>query len=73
MTATDFFTCQAQLQAEARLALSQAKEMARMQMEVERQKLKTSPITEMVRNSLEKVMNKSTSAETDMCRSFHPS
>ncbi|KAL0273902.1 UNVERIFIED_CONTAM: hypothetical protein PYX00_006469 [Menopon gallinae] len=55
MTATDFFSCQAQLQAEARLALSQAKEMARMQMEVERQKMKTSPITEMVRNSLEKV------------------
>lgn len=55
LTEADFFACQAQLQAEARQALSQAKEMARMQMEVERQRLQTSPITEMVRYSLEKV------------------
>lgn len=31
---TDFFTKQARLQTEARMALAQAKEMARMQMEV---------------------------------------
>ncbi|XP_030760137.1 uncharacterized protein LOC115885376 [Sitophilus oryzae] len=52
---TDFFTKQARLQTEARMALAQAKEMARMQMEIERQKQKKSPITEMVRHSLEKV------------------
>lgn len=51
----DFFARQARLQAEARMALAQAKEMAHMQMEVERQRLKQSPITEMVRCSLEKV------------------
>jgi len=51
----DFFARQARLQTEARMALAQAKEMAHMQMEVERQRLKQSPITEMVRCSLEKV------------------
>lgn len=51
----DFFARQARLQTEARLALAQAKEMAHMQMEVERQKLKANPITEMVRASLQKV------------------
>ncbi|XP_018329798.1 uncharacterized protein LOC108740099 isoform X2 [Agrilus planipennis] len=51
----DFFTRQAKLQTEARMALAQAKEMARMQMELERQHQVKSPITEMVRNSLEKV------------------
>ncbi|CAH0556421.1 unnamed protein product [Brassicogethes aeneus] len=55
MTETDFFARQARLQTEARMALAQAKEMARMQMEIERQKQKKSPITEMVRHSLEKV------------------
>ncbi|KAJ8977714.1 hypothetical protein NQ317_007262 [Molorchus minor] len=55
MTETDFFTRQARLQTEARMALAQAKEMARMQMQIERQKQKKSPITEMVRHSLEKV------------------
>ncbi|XP_018568822.1 general transcriptional corepressor trfA [Anoplophora glabripennis] len=55
MTETDFFTRQARLQTEARMALAQAKEMARMQMEIERQRQKKSPITEMVRHSLEKV------------------
>lgn len=54
-TDTDFFTKQARLQTEARMALAQAKEMARMQMEIEKQKQKKSPITEMVRHSLEKV------------------
>lgn len=52
---TDFYACQAQLQAEARVALAQAKEMACMQMEIERQRQTKSPITEMVRCSLEKV------------------
>ncbi|XP_023223373.1 myb-like protein P isoform X3 [Centruroides sculpturatus] len=44
----DFFTRHARLQAEARMALAQAKEMARMQMEVERQRKKKSPIAEIV-------------------------
>ena len=56
MTEADFFARQARLQAEARMALAQAKEMAHMQMEVERQRQKKSPITEMVRSSLEKVI-----------------
>lgn len=51
----DFFTRQTRLQMEAKIALSQAKEMAHMQVEVERQKLKHSPITEMVRSSLAKI------------------
>ncbi|CAG5096451.1 Similar to Schip1: Schwannomin-interacting protein 1 (Mus musculus) [Cotesia congregata] len=51
----DFFARQARLQTEARMALAQAKEMAHMQMEVERQRLTQSPITEIVRSSLEKV------------------
>ncbi|KAF5274698.1 hypothetical protein FQA39_LY07090 [Lamprigera yunnana] len=55
MTEPDFFTRQARLQTEARMALAQAKEMARMQMEIERQRQIKSPITEMVRHSLEKV------------------
>lgn len=54
----DFFARQARLQTEARMALAQAKEMAHMQMEVERQRLTQSPITEMVRSSLEKVTKK---------------
>jgi vacuolar-type H+-ATPase subunit E/Vma4 len=56
VTEADFFARQARLQAEARMALAQAKEMAHMQMEVERQHQKKSPITEMVRSSLEKVI-----------------
>ncbi|KAG4070745.1 hypothetical protein HA402_010971 [Bradysia odoriphaga] len=51
----DFFTKQARLQIEARMALAQAKDMAHMQMEIDRQKQKQSPITEIIRNSLEKV------------------
>uniref|UniRef100_A0A0K8SIC1 Schwannomin interacting protein 1 C-terminal domain-containing protein n=3 Tax=Lygus hesperus TaxID=30085 RepID=A0A0K8SIC1_LYGHE len=51
----DFFTRQARLQAEARLALSQAKDRARLQMEADRLSGKTSPITEMLRASLKKV------------------
>ncbi|CAD7086437.1 unnamed protein product [Hermetia illucens] len=51
----DFFTKQARLQIEARMALAQAKDMAHMQMEIERQKQKVSPITEVIRSSMEKV------------------
>ncbi|XP_059612962.1 schwannomin-interacting protein 1 homolog isoform X2 [Phlebotomus argentipes] len=51
----NFFTRQAQLQIEARMALAQAKDMAHMQMEIERQRLRQSPITEMIRNSLDKI------------------
>lgn len=45
----DFLTKQARLQAEARMALAQAKEMAHMQMEIEKQQKKKSPIAEIVR------------------------
>ncbi|GAB6031831.1 hypothetical protein CHUAL_010233 [Chamberlinius hualienensis] len=45
---TNFISKQARLQAEARVALAQAKEMARMQMEVEKQRKKKSPIAEIV-------------------------
>ncbi|XP_037958464.1 schwannomin-interacting protein 1 homolog [Teleopsis dalmanni] len=51
----DFFTKQARLQIEARMALAQAKEMAHMQMEIERQSQRTSPITDVIRGSMEKV------------------
>lgn len=74
----DFFTKQARLQIEARMALAQAKDIAHMQMEViciiihsiyyyvltalrsfylqmERQKQKASPITNMIRSTVEKV------------------
>ncbi|XP_076370221.1 uncharacterized protein LOC143256635 [Tachypleus tridentatus] len=44
----DFITRQARLQTEARLALAQAKVMARMQMEVEKQRKKKSPIADIV-------------------------
>jgi uncharacterized membrane protein YccC len=77
MTDADFFARQAQLQAEARMALAQAKEMAHMQMEVERQRLKKSPITEMVRSSLEKVIihtqvtsNQKQISAQQLCRIF---
>ncbi|KAG1667294.1 Schwannomin-interacting protein 1 [Nymphon striatum] len=49
----DFVTKQARLQAEARMALAQAKEMAHMQMEIEKQRKKKSPITEMVGIAME--------------------
>lgn len=51
----DFFTRQARLQIEARMALSQAKDMAHMQMELDRQKHRLSPITGIIRGSLERV------------------
>lgn len=51
----DFASRQTQLQAEARQALGQAKDMARMQMEVERQQKRCSPVTEIIRQSFSKV------------------
>nr|CAH7762623.1 unnamed protein product [Callosobruchus chinensis] len=52
----DFFTKQAKLQTDARMALAQAKEMARMQMQqIERQLQKKSPIADLIRRSLEKI------------------
>ncbi|XP_075234056.1 schwannomin interacting protein 1 isoform X2 [Lycorma delicatula] len=51
----DFFARQARLQAEARVALAQAKDMAHMQMQIERQRRQASPITDMLRASLHKV------------------
>lgn len=53
----DFFTHQVKLQVEARAALAQAKELARLQMQVERQQKKQSLISDLVRQSLEKVTN----------------
>ena len=50
----DFVRHQAQLQTEARLALAQAKQMARMQMEIERQS-RNSPISDVVRVAFQKV------------------
>ncbi|XP_037075795.1 schwannomin-interacting protein 1-like isoform X2 [Pollicipes pollicipes] len=50
----DFVRHQAQLQTEARLALAQAKQMARMQMEIERQSRK-SPISDVVRLAFQKI------------------
>ena len=50
----DFVRHQAQLQTEARLALAQAKQMARMQMEIERQSRK-SPISDVVRVAFQKI------------------
>ncbi|KAK6622618.1 hypothetical protein RUM43_008460 [Polyplax serrata] len=52
---SNFYKFQAQLQAEARSALVQAKEMAQMQMELEKQKQEFSPITDMIRKTLEKI------------------
>uniref|UniRef100_A0A1B6CHL0 Schwannomin interacting protein 1 C-terminal domain-containing protein n=1 Tax=Clastoptera arizonana TaxID=38151 RepID=A0A1B6CHL0_9HEMI len=54
-TEADFFMNQARLQAEARVALAQAKDMARLQMEMDRQRKQMSPITEMLRQTLHKV------------------
>ncbi|XP_074657986.1 uncharacterized protein LOC141910976 [Tubulanus polymorphus] len=44
----DFFTKQARLQAEARMALAQVRPMAHMQLEIERQKKKKSPIADIM-------------------------
>lgn len=55
-TEADFYACQTRLQTEARLALAQAKDLARLHMEMERQKRHVSPITEMLRTTLLKVM-----------------
>ncbi|XP_068621264.1 schwannomin-interacting protein 1 homolog isoform X2 [Battus philenor] len=51
---TDFYTLQSRLQTEARIALAQAKEMAHIQMERERHSRAVSPVTEMLRHSMEK-------------------
>ncbi|KAL0894877.1 hypothetical protein ABMA27_013389 [Loxostege sticticalis] len=51
---SDFYALQATLQTEARIALAQAKEMARLQMERERRSRPVSPVTEMLRRSMEK-------------------
>ncbi|CAG4998643.1 unnamed protein product [Parnassius apollo] len=51
---TDFYTLQAKLQTEARIALAQAKELAHIQMERERRSRAVSPVTEMLRRSMEK-------------------
>ncbi|CAH0725941.1 unnamed protein product, partial [Brenthis ino] len=51
---SDFFALQSTLQTEARIALAQAKEMARIQMERERRGRAVSPVTEMLRRSMEK-------------------
>lgn len=56
LTGLDFFSQQAKLQMEARTALAQAKELARVQMQVERQQRKYTRISDLVRQSLEKVM-----------------
>lgn len=53
----DFFSQQAKLQMEARTALAQAKELARVQMQVERQQRKHTRISDLVRQSLEKVIS----------------
>ncbi|CAH2234951.1 jg10426 [Pararge aegeria aegeria] len=54
MKESDFFALQATLQTEARIALAQAKEMARIQMERERHVRAVSPVTEMLQRSMEK-------------------
>lgn len=51
----DFFAKQAKLQTEARTALTQAKELARVQMQVERQQRKHNRISDLVRQSLKNV------------------
>ncbi|XP_030033433.2 schwannomin-interacting protein 1 homolog isoform X2 [Manduca sexta] len=51
---SDFYALQATLQTEARIALAQAKEMARIQMERSRRARAVSPVTDMLRRSLHK-------------------
>ncbi|CAB3250142.1 unnamed protein product [Arctia plantaginis] len=51
---SDFYVLQATLQTEARIALAQAKEMARIQMERERRNRPVSPVTEMLQRSMAK-------------------
>uniref|UniRef100_A0A182S9M4 SCHIP-1 domain-containing protein n=1 Tax=Anopheles maculatus TaxID=74869 RepID=A0A182S9M4_9DIPT len=50
----DFFTKQAKLQIEARMALCQAKDMAHMQMEFEKRSLPLSPVTRVIHSAVEK-------------------
>lgn len=46
----DFLTRQKKLQAEAKMALAMAKPMAKMQVEVEKQNRKKSPVADLVRD-----------------------
>ncbi|XP_053671143.1 schwannomin-interacting protein 1-like [Anopheles nili] len=50
----DFFTKQAKLQIEARMALCQAKDMAHMQMEIEKRSMPLSPVTRVIHTAVEK-------------------
>ncbi|XP_022093890.1 uncharacterized protein LOC110981038 isoform X3 [Acanthaster planci] len=59
--AEDFETQQARLQDEARVALARAEPLARMQMELERQQRKKSPVTELA----------GVSGMTDICDRLH--
>ncbi|XP_058057246.1 uncharacterized protein LOC131208488 [Anopheles bellator] len=54
IVACDFFTKQAKLQIEARMALCQAKDMAHMQMEFEKRSLELSPVTKVIHAAVEK-------------------
>ncbi|XP_052866873.1 uncharacterized protein LOC128273010 [Anopheles cruzii] len=54
IVACDFFTKQAKLQIEARMALCQAKDMAHMQMEIEKRSLELSPVTKVIHAAVEK-------------------
>lgn len=47
----DFLTRQKKLQAEAKMALAMAKPMAKMQVEVEKQNRKKSPVADLVRKA----------------------
>uniref|UniRef100_A0A336LV62 CSON005614 protein n=1 Tax=Culicoides sonorensis TaxID=179676 RepID=A0A336LV62_CULSO len=51
----DFFTHQAKLQIEARMALAQAKDMAHLQMELEKQKTQC-PVTQIIHTALNKAL-----------------
>ena len=53
---SDFLAHQSKLQIEARNALTRAKEVAQMEMQIERQKKKRARISDLVRQSLEKVI-----------------
>lgn len=52
----DFLDYQSKLQTEARSALARAKEVAQGQMQIERQKKKRARMSDLVRQSLEKVL-----------------
>ncbi|CRL01352.1 CLUMA_CG014480, isoform A [Clunio marinus] len=64
----NFFTQQARLQIEARMALAQAKDMAHMQMEIEKQKQGMCPITDLVHRTLGKVGLKASPSKRRLSR-----